>query len=184
MGCRLSNTPWPHFTPGKDPLPIVQESGWATGPVGTGEKSSPHRDSIPDRPSRSSVATPTELPVFCDWCVVIKIENIGALNPCHLWFNLLTPNDDYSGRTTPLTSKCFILYIYSTNIGTEYFKHVIYSPFFPLQNAVCFIILTYLFPVLFTFCIQDVLKLKKNNSGAKRLTLWRLKTTIVVVPHR
>ena len=25
-------------------------------------------------------------------------------------------------------------------------------------------------PVLFTFCIQDVLKLKKNNPGAKRLT--------------
>jgi len=46
-----------------------------------------------------------------------------------------------------------ILYIYSTNIGTEYFKHGIYSPFFPLQNAVCFIILTYLVPVLFTVCI-------------------------------
>ena len=30
----------------------------------------------------------------------------------------------------------------------------IYSPFFPLQNAVCFIILTYLVPVLFTFYIQ------------------------------
>jgi len=26
-----------------------------------------------------------------------------------------------------------------------------------------------LFPVLFKFYIQDVLKLKKNNSGAKRL---------------
>ena len=33
--------------------------------------------------------------------------------------------------------------------------------FFPLQNAVCFIFLTYLVPVLFTFCIQDVLELKK-----------------------
>ena len=66
-------------------------------------------------------------------------------------------------RTANLQS-C-ILYIYSTNISTEYFKHGIYSPFFPLQNAVCFIILSYLVPVLFTFCIQDVLKLKKNNSG-------------------
>jgi len=66
-----------------------------------------------------------------------------------------------SGRTAPLTSKRCILYIYSTNIGTEYFKHDIYSPYFSLQNAVCFIILTYLFPVLFTFYIQCVLKVKK-----------------------
>ena len=42
----------------------------------------------------------------------------------------LTPNDFCSGRTAPLTSKCCILYIYSKNIGTEYFKHGIQSPFF------------------------------------------------------
>jgi len=75
--------------------------------------------------------------------------------------NTLTPNDPYRGRTAPLTSKPCILYIYSTNIGTEYFKHGIYSPFLPLQNGVCFIILTYLVPVLFKFSIQNVLKLKK-----------------------
>jgi len=82
------------------------------------------------------------------------------------------PNDDYSGCAAPVTSKNFILYIYSTNIGTEYFKCCIYSPFFPLHNAVCFINLTYLVPVLFTFYIQGVLQLK-NNSGAKRL-IWGL----------
>jgi len=44
--------------------------------------------------------------------------------------NPLTPNDQYRGRTAPLTSKRCILYIYSTNIGSEYFKHGIYSHFF------------------------------------------------------
>jgi len=72
------------------------------------------------------------------------------------------PNDPYSGRTAPLTSKCYILYIYSTNTGTEYFKHDIYSPFFfSPQNAVSSITLTYLVPFLFTFYMQDVLKFKK-----------------------
>ena len=64
--------------------------------------------------------------------------------------NPLKPDDDYSGRTAPLTSKCCILYIYSANIGTEYFKHGIYCPFLSVQNAVCFVILMYLVPVSFT----------------------------------
>ena len=52
-GWVVSSTPWPHFTPGKDPVPIVQEAGWAPGPVWTGGKSRPHRGSIPNRPARS-----------------------------------------------------------------------------------------------------------------------------------
>jgi len=76
--------------------------------------------------------------------------------------NPLTPNDYYSGRTAPLTSKRCILYIYSTNTGTEYFQHGIYCPFFSLQDAVCFIILTYLVPVLFIFYIQGVITCKKK----------------------
>ena len=71
--------------------------------------------------------------------------------------NPLTPKDVYSVRAAPLTSKRFILYIYSTNIGTEYFKHGIYSLIFPLQNAAVFINLTYLVPVLLIFYIQGEL---------------------------
>ena len=82
------------------------------------------------------------------WMSAIKV---AVLNP-------LTPNNPYRSRTAPLTSKRCILYIYSTNIGTEYFKHSTYSPFLPIQNAVCFMILTYLVPVLFTFCLQGVVK--------------------------
>ena len=78
-------------------------------------------------------------------------------------FNLLTPNDLYMGRTAPLTSKRWILYIYSTNIGTEYFKHALYSPFFSLQNAVCFVMLTCLVPVIFAFYTQGVLKLFRRQ---------------------
>ena len=46
--------PLPHFTPGKDPVPIVLEAGWVPGPVWTGAKNlAPYWDSIPDRPARS-----------------------------------------------------------------------------------------------------------------------------------
>ena len=91
----------------------------------------------------------------------ITVLSVGRLDQGLGGFSPLKPNNAYRGRTAPLTSKRSILYIYSTNIGTEYFKHGIYSPFFPLQNAVCFIIVTYLVPVFFTFYIQGVLKLKK-----------------------
>jgi len=50
----VSSTPRLHFTSGKDPVPILQEAGWAPGPSWTrAEKSLPHRDSIPDRPACS-----------------------------------------------------------------------------------------------------------------------------------
>jgi len=91
----------------------------------------------------------------------------------------LTPNDPYSCRTAPLTSKCCVLCIYSPNIGTEYFKHGIYSPFFFSSKCslfhnsnvfgLCFI------HILYTGCA----KIYKNNSGAKRLI-----NSYVLIRHR
>ena len=52
-GWVVSSTPRPHFTPGKEPVPILQEAGWAPGLVWRDRKSRPHRDSIPDHPARS-----------------------------------------------------------------------------------------------------------------------------------
>ena len=66
-------------------------------------------------------------------------------------FNPLASNDVYVSRTTHLTSRRCILNIYSTNILTEYFKHAAHSPFFSLQGAFYFIVLSFLVPVIFTF---------------------------------
>ena len=54
-------------------------------------------------------------------------------NDVKTYINPLKPNDPYGDRTAPRTSKRCILYIYSTNIGIEYFKNGIYSSFFPLS---------------------------------------------------
>ena len=77
-------------------------------------------------------------------------------------FNPLTLNDHYSGRTAPLTSKRCVLYIYSTNMGTEYFKRGIYSQFFPLRKCSLFHNSN-----VFGFCIIHILytgcaKIKKK----------------------
>ena len=53
-GWEVSVTPLPLFTPGKDPVPIVQEAGWAQGRSGQVRKiSPPHRDSISGPSSQS-----------------------------------------------------------------------------------------------------------------------------------
>jgi len=64
--------------PVKGPVPILQEAVWATGPVWTGGKSRPRRDSIPDRPGRSSVAIPTELPGPQSSCMDVKKKKKGT----------------------------------------------------------------------------------------------------------
>ena len=94
--------------------------------------------------------------VDCVWNVMAHAQKPHFIfrrnGRVHLTFSrLMTYIYIYICRTAPLTSRCCILYIYSTNIRTEYFKHAAHSPFFPLQNAIYFIMLPFLVPVLFTF---------------------------------
>ena len=62
-GWLVSSTTRPHFTPRKEPVLILQETGRASGPVWTGGKSRPHRDLITDRPTRSQLLYQLSYPV-------------------------------------------------------------------------------------------------------------------------
>ena len=86
--------------------------------------------------------------------------------------NPLTPNDDYSGRTAPLNSKRCVLYIYSTNISTEYFKHGIYSPFFSSSKCSLFhksnVFCSCIIHILYTECAKRcILYIYSTNTGTE-----------------
>jgi len=60
--------------PGKSRYPFYRRLGGPQGLVWTGGKSRPHRDLIPDRPARSSVAIPTELPGVPSLLTILKFS--------------------------------------------------------------------------------------------------------------
>jgi hypothetical protein len=71
-GWGVSVTPWPLSTPRKDPVPIVQEAGWAPGPVWTGaENLAPTGIQSPDRPARSQSLYPLSYPAHWKYCYVL-----------------------------------------------------------------------------------------------------------------
>jgi hypothetical protein len=92
------------------------------------------------------------------WCthrtsLVVKKKNFSFPVAVKSSINPLTPNSHYSGRTAPLTSRSWILNIYSTNI---HFKHAAHSPFFSsskcrlFHNAALFC--SYIIHILNTEC--------------------------------
>ena len=73
-GWGVSVTPRPLFTPGKDQVPILQEAGWAPGPVGTGaENLGPTGIRSPDRPACSQSVYRLSYPARNMDCSVSKI---------------------------------------------------------------------------------------------------------------
>jgi len=80
------STPRPgRLFPGKDPVPIVQEAGWAPGPFWTGGKSLSHRDSIPDRPARSQSSWHYNVTNFISVTIYLELCNLQF--PCILNYN-------------------------------------------------------------------------------------------------
>ena len=75
--------------------------------------------------------------------------------------NPLTPDDNYSGRTAPLTSKRCILCIYSTNIGTEYFNTLHTLRFFPSKCSL------FHNSNVFGSCVIHILYIYSTNIGTE-----------------
>jgi hypothetical protein len=117
------------------------------------------------------------------WCRQGKI----SISPLPLTFSRLMT---YICRTAPLTSRRSILYIYSTNTGTEYFKHAAHSLFFSSSRCRLFHNATFFGSCIIHILNIGVLKFKRkfrhlkvkatsnlNNEGKSGILQLRYKTT-------
>jgi hypothetical protein len=72
-GWGVSVTPRPLSTPGKDPVPIIREAGWAPGPVWTCAKNlAPTGIRSPDRPARRQ-SLPGPPLTLCSWIEMVQL---------------------------------------------------------------------------------------------------------------
>ena len=90
----------------------------------------------------------------------------------------------YICRTAPLTSRCCILYIYSTNKRTEYFKHAAHSPFFSSSKCRLFHNATFFGSCIIHILNTGVLKFKRKFQCLKvneyiRSTFWYFFMSII-----
>jgi hypothetical protein len=98
-----SSTLRPYFTPGKEPVPILQEAGWASGPIWKGRKARPPPgfDPLTDQPVVSH---------YTDWAT--QSTSIGSTSiQCYVTFTLfyfsyLWPASFTSTALTPNTADC------------------------------------------------------------------------------
>ena len=80
-GWGVSVTPRPLFTPGKDPAPIVQEAGWAPGPVWTGAE-----NLAPPPPGFDPRTVQPVASRYTDWATRPTLKNKWTTNVAHLVF--------------------------------------------------------------------------------------------------
>jgi hypothetical protein len=79
-----------------------------------------------------------------------QMDGLLALDVCLTFRN--HASYIYDGQTTTLQTPNYIYIFFSRNIRTEFFKHAAHSAFFPLQNAIYFIMLPF-----FGSCIIHIL---------------------------
>ena len=109
----VSVTPRPLFTPGKDPVLIIQEAGWAPRPVWTGaENLAPTGIWSPDCPGRSQslyrLSYPAQLGMWYRYNVIWwSSHNIytssDILTP---WYHFAGTERFYGDLISPATMKC------------------------------------------------------------------------------
>ena len=75
------------FIPGKDPVPVVQEAGWAPGPIWTGAENltPPTWIRFPYRPARSELLYRLSYPGQLYTCVIMFFSLTVQYISIHLW---------------------------------------------------------------------------------------------------
>ena len=120
-GWVVSSKPRPHFTPGKDPMPVLKEAGWAPGPVWTEGKSRPHRDSIPDRPAHSQSLYRLSYPAHTaiNKTLICTNRNQSPSAEVISSLSILTTPPIYLSQETVLPEICPQNYIFSRQLTRQ-----------------------------------------------------------------
>ena len=139
----VSVTPRPLFTPGKDPVPIVQEAGWATGSVWTGaENLAPTGIRSSDRPARSHSL----------YRLSCRTHNhIGILINIHISGNNVL--------TIAMYNNFFPFSMQIWHLKVKYFKSVLLFPF----SCFCLLLIFYFCLLVLVSSLEFVTRLSSQH---------------------
>jgi hypothetical protein len=86
----VRSTPRPHFTPGKDLVPILQEAGWAPGPVWTGKENlAPTAIWSPDCLARHQLLYRLSYTAHISFCYIILMHKASQFHSANQYKNTL-----------------------------------------------------------------------------------------------
>ena len=153
--------------PGKARYSFLQEAGWAPGPVWTGGKSCPYRDSILDRPARSQSLYLLSYP---DKIVRVCKTYKKRSQKMFKW----RTKKEWLKRSLLKGLRLLGFHIFSSAKQLLISKVLLFLYSFFLQKRRRHAFAKY--PFLFSWWHSPAIQ---NN-----LTFWRLMSTIVVLPHR